>query len=119
MTSPDSELLDLADWSHLEAIFQTRGVVIDRRKGSAHPRYPDTIYPVDYGYLPGTLGGDVEEIDAFVASAPTGVTAAALTQDPIKSDRELKLLIGCTPEEIAAIVRFLMQAGLSPELIKR
>ena len=45
---------------------QTITVKIDRPLGSVHPRYPDLVYPVNYGYLPGVLGGDGEEQDVYV-----------------------------------------------------
>ncbi len=40
-------------------------VIIDRPKGSAHPRY-GWIYPINYGYLPRTKAGDGEPIDAYI-----------------------------------------------------
>ena len=39
---------------------------IDRPLGSAHPRYPNLIYPVNYGFIPHTLAPDGEAIDAYV-----------------------------------------------------
>lgn len=41
-------------------------VIIDRPLGSVHPDYPDTVYPINYGYLSGTKSGDGEPIDAYV-----------------------------------------------------
>lgn len=41
-------------------------VVIDRKLGTAHPVFPETIYEVNYGYIPGVTGGDGEEQDAYV-----------------------------------------------------
>lgn len=41
-------------------------VVIDRPLGSYHPRHADLRYPVNYGYLPGTMSGDGAPIDAYV-----------------------------------------------------
>ena len=40
-------------------------VIVDRPLGSRHPEQ-DFIYPVNYGYIPGTLAGDGEEIDAYI-----------------------------------------------------
>lgn len=40
-------------------------VVIDRPMGSLHPNYY-YIYPLNYGYIPGTRSGDGEEIDAYI-----------------------------------------------------
>ena len=40
-------------------------VIVDRPMGSRHPEH-GFIYPVNYGYVPGTLAEDGEEIDAYV-----------------------------------------------------
>jgi 8-oxo-dGTP pyrophosphatase MutT (NUDIX family) len=45
---------------------KTVKIVIDRPMGSAHPQFPELIYPVNYGYIPGTEGGDGEEIDVYL-----------------------------------------------------
>ena len=39
---------------------------MDRPLGSAHPRYPEMIYPVNYGYVPGVMAGDNSEQDVYV-----------------------------------------------------
>lgn len=39
---------------------------IDQPIGSYHPKYPETIYEVNYGFIPNTIGGDKEEIDCYV-----------------------------------------------------
>ena len=41
-------------------------VLVDRPLGSAHPEYPDLIYPVNYGYVPGIMSPDGEEQDAYI-----------------------------------------------------
>lgn len=40
-------------------------VKMDRPLGSVHPKH-GFIYPVNYGYIPGTVSGDGEELDAYV-----------------------------------------------------
>lgn len=40
-------------------------LIIDRPLGSKHPKY-NFIYPLNYGYIPNTISGDNEEIDAYV-----------------------------------------------------
>ncbi len=39
---------------------------IDRPIGSRHPRYPDTIYPVNYGFVDGVFAPDGAEQDVYV-----------------------------------------------------
>ncbi len=41
-------------------------VLVDRPLGSAHPAYPDLIYPVNYGYIPGIMAPDGEDQDAYI-----------------------------------------------------
>lgn len=40
-------------------------VTMDRPLGSKHPKH-GFIYPVNYGYIPNTISGDGEELDAYV-----------------------------------------------------
>ena len=40
-------------------------IKIDRPFGSKHPKY-GFIYPVNYGYVPNTISGDNEELDAYL-----------------------------------------------------
>lgn len=41
-------------------------VTVDRPLGSAHPDYPDMVYPVNYGYIKGCTAPDGEEQDAYI-----------------------------------------------------
>ena len=53
---------------------KTVDILIDRPLGSVHPKYPNLIYPVNYGYIPGVLGGDGEELDVYLLGVDTPVT---------------------------------------------
>jgi inorganic pyrophosphatase len=90
----------------------TRPTVIDRPKGSPHPRYPEVISPLDYGYLEGTTSGDGNGIDVWLASLNSIdkiLTGILCTFDTLKGDAEIKLLIGCTKEELQVIQDFYRQ----------
>ena len=41
-------------------------VTVDRPLGSFHPRYPKLYYPINYGFIEGTLAPDGEEEDAYI-----------------------------------------------------
>jgi len=49
----------------IEFLSKEVDVVIDRPLGSTHPKH-GYIYPINYGYIPNTLGMDEEPIDAYV-----------------------------------------------------
>lgn len=96
---------DDAFWLNLDELVAACKVVIDRPRGTPHPRYPSLIYPLDYGYLAGTRSGDGEGIDVWVGSLPgRRVTAVVCTVDVQQRDAELKLLLGCTPQEAQTIL---------------
>ncbi len=48
--------------------------IIDRPLGSCHPRYSEMVYPVNYGYVSGVIGGDGEEQDVYVLGADKPLT---------------------------------------------
>lgn len=55
-----------SDLSSVKSLLgQTVTVTIDRPLGSRHPVH-GFFYPVNYGYLPGTLAADGEPVDAYV-----------------------------------------------------
>lgn len=94
-------------WTALDMLVKRASIVIDRARGSAHPRFRQYVYPLDYGYFDGTRGGDGQGIDVFRGSEThRGVTGLVATFDPYQGDAELKVLLGCTAEEMRSVVDF-------------
>ena len=66
-------------WNFLEKLVAEASIVIDRPCGSSHPRYPDFIYPVNYGYLDGTTAVDGNSIDtAGLPDTPARICAGRI-----------------------------------------
>ena len=86
-------------WMTLDKLITNSKIIIDRPKGSRHPKYPDYIYPLDYGYLENTSSMDGSGIDIWKGSAGDVADAIICTIDLLKKDSEIKILIGCTEEE--------------------
>ena len=94
-------------WTRLDKLLGSVELVIDRPKGSKHPEYPTIVYPLDYGFLDGTSGGDGNEIDIWCGSEdPKKLVAIVCAVDSLKYDTEIKLLLGCTDKEIEIVNRF-------------
>ena len=93
-----------AFWDALDQLIADSEIIIDRPNGTAHPRYPDFVYPLDYGYLKDTASMDGSGIDLWKGTDPAQrLDAVMCIVDLVKRDSEIKLLIGCTPAEKAAI----------------
>lgn len=41
-------------------------VIIDRPLGSKHPKFDNSIYPINYGFVPNTISGDGKELDCYI-----------------------------------------------------
>ena len=86
-------------WKALDELVNSSEIVIDRPKGSAHPKFPDFIYRVDYVYLKDTTSMDDSGIDVWVGSGNKKIDAIMCIVDLMKRDSEIKILVGCTEEE--------------------
>ena len=88
-------------WDAWEGLIEERGVTIDRPANKPHPDYPSIIYPMDYGFVPGTIGSDGREVDVFQGKEESaGLVGLILSHDQRKGDREVNLLYNCSPREI-------------------
>ena len=107
-------------WTHLETLVMSSELVIDRPRGSIHPRLPAIVYPLDYGYLKGTSSGDGDGIDVWRGSlAAAYLDAVVCTVDLDKRDLEVKLLLGCSAVDKDVICAFHRIAWTAAWLIER
>lgn len=104
-------LRDALAWSYLGKAVT---VAVDRPMGSAHPKHPGMIYPINYGYIEGVLGGDGEDLDVYILGVDqpvkefTGRIVAIVHRE---NDVEDKLVaapdgVSFSSEEIEKAVRF-------------
>ena len=94
-------------WNAVDLIVSSAKIIIDRPKGSAHPRFSNIVYALDYGYIENTSSMDGSGIDVWKGTLTDNkVNALICTVDLFKKDSEIKLLIGCTDEEINTVYEF-------------
>ena len=58
--------LPIVSKDYSEILGQTVRGTVDRPIGSAHPKHPDMIYPVNYGYVDGLFAADGDEQDVYI-----------------------------------------------------
>lgn len=93
---------------------KTVSIKIDRPIGSIHPKHPDLIYPINYGYIPNVIGGDGEELDVYLLGVDVPVkeyTAKIIAIVHRHNDTEDKLIgvpkgQNFNKKEIASAVHF-------------
>lgn len=105
---------------HADRLVRGGVIAVDRPRGSAHPKVREFAYPLDYGYIEGTSGGDGEAVDVWVGDdAREVVTAVAMTIDPFKNNAELKLLWRCSPEQITLVEEFYAPQPQAAVVVRR
>ena len=78
-------------------------IKIDRPAGSRHPQH-GFLYPVNYGYLPGVLAPDGEDLDAYVLDITDpleqfeGVCIAVIRR---LDDQDDKLVVACEGTDLS------------------
>ncbi|MEG0277311.1 MAG: inorganic diphosphatase [Coprobacillus sp.] len=88
-------------------------VKVDRPLGSLHPKH-HYVYPLNYGYIPNTISGDGEELDAYILGifepleTFTGLVIAVIHRT---NDNDDKLIVvpkdkTYTDEQIKALTEF-------------
>ena len=88
-------------------------VKMDRPLGTKHPKH-NFIYPVNYGYIPNTISGDGEELDAYVLGEHKpldtfeGVVIAIIHRTNDNDDKLVVMAEGrnYTDEQIYALTEF-------------
>ena len=88
-------------------------VKMDRPLGSTHPKH-GFVYPVNYGFVPNTISGDGEELDAYVLGEHKplesfeGRVVAVIHRTNDDDDKLVVVADGknYTDEQIEALVEF-------------
>ena len=108
-------------WQRLDTLLERSAIVIDRPRGSTHPRYTEIVYTIDYGYLDGTTSNDGEGVDVWLGTDPEKrLDAVICTVDLDRGDAELKLMVGCTEAEKEYVERFYNEwPNMGAQIIKR
>ena len=96
--------------TYLNKIVKVR---MDRPLGSKHPNH-GFIYPVNYGYIPNTISGDGEELDAYVLGVHSPVEefeGRVIAIIHRINDNDDKLVVmedgrNYTDEQIMALIEF-------------
>lgn len=96
-----------------EYLGKTVTVKMDRPLGSTHPKH-GFFYPVNYGFIPNTVSGDGEELDAYVLGEHkpldefTGVVVAIIHRTNDDDDKLVVMAEGrnYTDDQINALTEF-------------
>jgi len=85
-----------------------------------HIRATRSIYPFDYGYLEDTKASDGDGLDCWRGSlGGTEVTGVVAVIDPVKGDSEIKVLLGCTEDDMETILSCHKRGDMNGIVVKK
>ncbi len=108
-------------WQKVDTLVLSSSMKIDRPKGTSHYKYSNLVYPVDYGYLSDSMATESSLIDIYWGeSRSNDVNGIVISADILKKDCVVKLLVGCTDQEMLDVLEFLNQTDFQKAiLVKR
>lgn len=109
-----------------EEIGKQYHIKMDRPIGTPHPKHPEIMYPINYGFIPGLIGGDGEEQDVYLLDVDQPIQEAEVTIIAVvyrEDDNETKWVGVVNPSntytktEIENIIHFQEQFYISRVLM--
>ena len=107
-------------WQKLDTLYLSSGYQITRKKGEGHPRFQNLIYPVDYGYINDTKSFGKDGVSIYAGSGNRyEISALVVAADILIKELDVKVLVGCTEEEVDQGLRFLNQTNYQKTVLIR
>ncbi len=105
-------------WQKVDTIFLSSHVNIIRHKGETHPHFKNLVYPTEYGHLEETGNGD--PISVYVGTKNhSEITGMIVAADILQKTIDIKILVGCTEDEVTDVLHFLNQTDFQKTVLIR
>lgn len=107
-------------WMKADTLFLSGKLNLTKKKGDVHDTFKNLIYPTDYGHLTDTISGSEEGISVYAGSGDRNqISGLIIAADILMKELDVKMLIGCTDEEIHTVLRFLNQTEFQKTVLIR
>lgn len=107
-------------WQKVDTLYLSSGYTIARKKGDRHPQFTNLVYPVDYGYVNETKSTNGEGLSLYAGTENRNrITSLVMAVDILSREMDVKILVGCTPQEEEAVLRYLNQTDYQKTILVR
>ena len=107
-------------WQKVDTLYLSSGFRQTRKKGDVHPVFKNLIYPTDYGHVADTKSVSGEGVSVYAGSLSRNViTALVVAADILAKELDVKVLVGCTDEEVDDVLRFLNETDYQKTVLIR
>ena len=106
-------------WQKVDTLLMSCTLNIINHKGEHHKKYPDFIYPLDFGYLVSDLNDDSKGIACYIGHEHQFCNSAIVSVDILDGECFVQFLIGCNEQQEEQVLKFLNQSEFQKTVIIR
>ncbi len=108
-------------WQKVDSLYLSGTRKIIKKKGEVHDTFKNLVYPLDYARIEDMKSVSGHGVAVYLGSENRNkVSALVVAADILEKELDVKVLAGCTEEEIEEVLRHLNQTEFQKTvLIKR
>lgn len=108
-------------WQKVDSLYLSGTRKIIKKKGEIHDTFKNLVYPLDYARIEDMKSVSGHGVAVYLGSENRNkVSALVVAADILEKELDVKVLAGCTEEEIEEVLRYLNQTEFQKTvLIKR
>ncbi len=108
-------------WQKVDSLYLSGTRKIIKKKGEVHDTFKNLVYPLDYARIEDMKSVSGHGVAVYLGSENRNkVSALVVAADILEKELDVKVLAGCTDEEIEEVLRYLNQTDFQKTvLIKR
>ncbi len=108
-------------WQKVDTLYLSGTRKVFKKKGEVHDTFKNLVYPLDYARIEDMKSVSGHGVAVYLGSENRNkVSALVVAADILEKELDVKVLAGCTEEEIEEVLRYLNQTDFQKTvLIKR
>ncbi len=108
-------------WQKVDTLYLSGTRKVIKKKGEVHDTFKNLVYPLDYARIEDMKSVSGHGVAVYLGSENRNkVSALVVAADILEKELDVKVLAGCTEEEIEEVLRYLNQTDFQKTvLIKR
>ncbi len=108
-------------WQKVDSLYLSGSRRLIKKKGEQHDTYKNLVYPLDYARIEDMKSVSGHGVAVYLGSDNRNkVSGLIVAADILEKELDVKVLAGCTDEEIEDVLRYLNQTEFQKTiLIKR
>ena len=107
-------------WQKVDTLYLSGTRKIIKKKGEQHDTYKNLVYPLDYARIEDMKSVSGHGVAVYLGSQNRNqVSGLIVAADILEKELDVKVLAGCSEEEIEDVLRFLNQTDFQKTVLIR